>query len=385
MTPLSSAVRSYRRVDDLPLAELAPLFATASLYETPQWLRYCEASADGRLRYLVLAGKAGRPVGLTTLRLIPDDTVMALYNLAALLGDAADTAPALFPHAVSAVSGTHCVLLTDPAADQATRDAQRAALLRAAAAEAAREGCVAFGALYLPDEEVARQAADALDASPPFLAAAQTELAGGWPDFEGYLATLPSPRRNKIRRERKRYAEAGFTTRVNAGTAALDEATAHLQLGLRRRYGVAGSVESVLRDYAHLAATVDEHVVVFRCEREGRPGGMSLALLDGDHLHVRLAGFDYDGTGGDFVYFNAVYYEPIRWGIERGIRRYSFGTGTYQAKLARGCTAVPAYGVVRWPAELRATAVRRVAERQAALRAELGLPMAGPTGQEVPA
>lgn len=382
MTLSSFAVRSYRRVDDLPLAELAPLFTAAPLYETPQWLRYCEASTSGRLRYLVLTGDAGRPVGLTTLRLIPDDTVMPLYNLAALLGDGTDATPAVFPHAVSAVSGAHCVLLTDPDADPATRTAQRVALMRLALAEADREGCVAFGALYVQDEKVARQTADALDAPPPFLAAAQTELAGGWPDFEGYLATLPSSRRNKIRRERKRYAEAGFITQVDAGTAALGEATAHLQLGLRRRHGVAGSVESILRDYEHLATTVDEHVVLFRCEREGRPVGMSLALRDGDHLHVRLAGFDYDGLGDDFVYFNAVYYEPIRWGIEQGIRRYSFGTGTYQAKLARGCIAVPAYGVVRWPAELQATAVRRVAERERALRGELGLPAATTTGQE---
>jgi hypothetical protein len=372
----------HRRVDDLPLDDLAPLFASGTLYDQPDWLRYCEASSGGMLRHLTLADERGRTVGLASVRVVPDDHVMSLYNLRALLGDSplADVPDgALFPSAVAALSGAHCVLLTDPAAGPDDRSAQRGALARAVVDLAEAENCRTTGFLYLT-RDAAQDVADALGtaAGAPFLVAAQTRLAGGWPDFEQYLTTLRSPRRNKIRRERKQFADAGITTRVLHGTAELGEVTARLQVGLRERYGVGGTVDSVLRDYAHLGAAVDERVRVFLCERAGQPIGMSLALADGDQLHVRLAGFDYSLTGVDFAYFNAVYYEPILWGIAHGIRTYSFGTGTYGAKLARGCTPVPLYGVACWPEALREPAAGLLGEREAALREELGLPEGEP-------
>ncbi|WP_053698611.1 GNAT family N-acetyltransferase [Streptomyces sp. NRRL F-5755] len=373
--------RIHRTVDELPLSSLEPLFAAGTLYDSPGWLRYCEAAADGLLRHITLEDGEGRTVGLASVRIVRDDQVMSLYNLEALLGDPPGTAPGapavpLFPSAVAAVSGAHCVMLTDPAADGPRRSAHRGALARAVAELASAESCTATGFLYL-DEEAARDVAEALgpEAGAPFLVAAQTELAGGWPDFEHYLATLRSSRRNKIRRERKQFAEGGISTRVLYGTGELNEATARLQLALRQRYGAAGSVESILRDYDHLRATVDDRVRVFLCEREGRPIGMSLALVDGDRLHVRLAGFDYSAAA-EFAYFNAVYYEPILWGIDHGITRYSFGTGTYGAKLARGCTPVPLYGVTHWPAPLREHAATRLAAREVSLRTQLGLPPA---------
>jgi predicted N-acyltransferase len=372
--------RVHRSVDELPRAALE-LAATGTLYDSPGWLRYCEVAADGLLRHITLESGPGRVVGLATVRIVRDDRVMSLYNLRALLDgpppdEVPDTAP-LFPSAVAAVSGAHCVLLTDPAADGPLRSAQRGALARAVVELANEENCAATGFLYL-GQEAAADVSDALGpgAAAPFLVAAQTELAGGWPDFEHYLATLRSSRRNKIRRERKQFAEAGVRTRVLHGTGGLNEDTARLQLALRRRYGAAGSIESILRDYTHLRATVDDRVRVFLCERQGRPIGMSLALVDGDRLHVRLAGFDYAALDADFAYFNAVYYEPILWGIDHGITRYSFGTGTYAAKLARGCVPVPLYGVVRWPAPLQEPATARLAAREEALRTQLGLPTA---------
>ncbi len=377
----ATTTRVYRRVADLP--DLGPLLRDAVLYETPAWLAYCEASAGGLLRHVALEDGNGRTVALASFRVVPDDDVLSLYDLSSFLADPTGPAPdtgALFPNAVAAVSGAHCVLLTDPDADARTRSAQRGALTRAVVDQAAAEGCTAVGFLYLREPGSVRSVATALgdEGSAPFLAAAHMELEGGWPDFEGYLATLRSPRRNKIRRERRQFAEAGITTRVLSGTSALNETTARLQLALRRRYGAGGSVESIMADYAHLRSTVEEHVRVFLCELEGRPVGLSLALADGDRLHVRLAGFDYEILGEDFAYFNAVYYEPILWGIANGVSRYSFGTGTYGAKLARGCVPVPTWGVVRWPAALRQAAAAATAGRQSALCADIGLDPAWP-------
>lgn len=392
MTPAALfTTRVHHSVDELPLDTLEPLLASGTLYDSPAYLRYCEAASGGLLRHITLEDERGRTVGLTSLRVIRDDQVRRPYNLQAFLDgpgtDAKPTGearmdsgtvpgsapPPLFPNAVAAVSGIHCVLLTDPEADAALRSAQRGALARAAVELAEAEGCVATAFLYLA-EEAAQDIADALGTGAPFLAAAQTELVGGWPDFEHYLATLSTSRRAMVRRERRQFAKGGITTRTLYGTQELDEVTAGLQLRLLERYGVAGSIDSILRDYAQLRETVEDRVRVFVCEQGGQPIGMSLGLVDGERLYMRLAGFDYSVTDTRFTYFNAVYYEPILWGIEHGIKRYSFSTGTYDAKLARGCTPVPLYGVVHWPAPLRERAALRLKAREASLRSELGLP-----------
>ncbi|MGE7434529.1 GNAT family N-acetyltransferase [Kitasatospora sp. NPDC001175] len=377
MTTVPPGIRVHDRVDDLPLDELAALTGTGALYDSPDWLRYCEQSAAGGTRHLTLTDERGRLVGLTSLRIVPDQNVLGLYNLASLIGAQEPTEElarrGLFPNGVAAVSGAHCVLLTAGDGGPAERSGRRRLLVRAAAGLAEDEGCRTVGFLYLTDADAVRDVSAVLGAAagPPFLAAAHTELTTDWPDFDGYLGTLHRSRRNKVRRERREFLGSGLTVRVLHGTDELDETTARLQLAVRKRYSAPGSVESVLADYDHLGRTVGDRVRVFLCERDGKPVGLSLALLDGDRLHLRLVGFDYDATGSDFAYFNLLFYEPIRWGLEHGIRTYSFGTGSYPAKIARGASPVPAYGVVRWPAELREAAAQALAEREAALRERL--------------
>jgi uncharacterized protein len=383
MTDTVTGVHVYHRVDDLPLDRLAALFTSGRLYDSPEWLRYCERSAAGNLRYLTLADRSGEMVGLAVLRIVPDRRVLAIYDLGSLIGypdpDGDGTAE-LFPNGVASVSGAHCLLLVPVDGDAAVRSERRGRLARAVATLAEAEGCRAVGFLHVRDPATAGDIATALgpEAGRPFLLGAHTELAGGWPDFDGYLATLSASRRNKVRRERRQFLQSGLRIRVLHGTRELDATTARLQLAVRERYAAPGTVESILEDYEHLGGTVDDRIRVFLCERDGVAVGLSLALLDGGRLHLRLVGFDYAATGSDFVYFNVLFYEPIEWGIRNGITDYSFGSGGYTAKAARGCSLVPSYAVVRWPDALREQAWQRVAEREATLRAHLAPETAAP-------
>jgi predicted N-acyltransferase len=378
----------FDSVDAVPADDLRALGAPRCLYESVQWLRYCELSAPGAMRYVGVHDAAGRLRGLTALRLVADGRLMSLYDLGALLrtgGAPADGLPdRVYPNLVAAVSGAHCVLLTRADAPADEKAATEVALAGAAAEEADRAGCETVAFLYLDDLSVAERVGQGLGpgAGRPFVVAAQTHLAGGWPDFDGYLRTLRSARRNKIRRERRDFEAGGFRTRVVSGVAELGAATARLQLALRRKYAVTGSIEAILRDYEHLDRTVGGSVVVFLSECDGELVGMSMCLRDRDVLHVRLAGFDYTRTGAEFVYFNTVYYEPIRWGITEGIRSYVFGTGTYQPKLARGCVPRPRYGVARWPSALRPVWARAVDRYDAQIRMEAGLAVGAQTGHD---
>jgi uncharacterized protein len=99
---------------------------------------------------------------------------------------------------------------------------------------------------------------------------------------------------------------------------------------------------------------------------------MSLALLDGDRLHLRLVGFDY-AQDLDFLYFCVLFYAPIHWGTHNGMTSYAFGTGSYPAKLARGCVPEPRYAVVRWPEPDRTMCEERARAHETALLSELGI------------
>ncbi len=379
MTAVSS-VEVVDSVRDLPDSALRLLAGAGSLYAAPDWLAYCEASAGGTIRLVLLRGKGSEEVvGVAAVRRVEDDQVMPLYNLESLL--ARPLAPT-HPSLVAAVSGGYCVLAV-AGDDPGLRSRRRAALAKAVVAHADAEEYAATGFLYLPaDDAVEVATACGPDFGEPFLVAARAVLPGGWPDFEGYLSTLPSPRRNKIRRERKQFAAAGITTRVLHGADELGEESARLQLALRERYGVAGSIEAILRDYDHLRAHVDHRLRVFLSEKDSVPIGLCLALVDGEDLHLRLAGFDYAAVGSDFAYFNVVYYEPIEWGIRNGIRSYHFGTGTYRAKTARGCRLEPTYAVVRWPGDARSDHTAQARDRAAELAVELGLDPTAPSPEE---
>ena len=207
----TSFVETINAVGQLPQSARQLLSEAGNLYETPDWLSYCEALAGGANKLLLLREHDGTVIGVAPVRRVEDDRVMPLYNLESLLEDPLGET---YPSLVAAVSGAHCILAVT-GDDAMTRSQRRGALATAVTTFADDAGYNAVGFLYLGREEavdVAASCGQELDA--PFLVAARTELTGGWADFEAYLATLPSSRRNKIRRERKQFDATGITTRV---------------------------------------------------------------------------------------------------------------------------------------------------------------------------
>ncbi len=313
-------------------AEYARLAPDVPLHESAAWLRYCDRRSRGRMRYVTARDDRGELLGLTALRATEDESLAsANYDVATEV---------------------------------------RAALARAASALADEDGSVLTFA-YLADAEVVEELAGALGAREHAVVGADTVLDVEWTDFEGYLAGRSRGRRGTIRRERRQYLGSGLTTGVHESTSVLGERTALLQVHLAGKYGVRASVESVLEDYRDLAATLDDDVLVFTADRDGVAVGVCVCLRDGDTLHIRSVGFDYSSVGGDFVYFNLMFYEPLLWGLDNGVRRFRFGNGAYRAKRLRGCRVEPLHGVVRWPGSLAAACADSLALREKDVRAEV--------------
>ncbi|WNV87683.1 GNAT family N-acetyltransferase [Umezawaea sp. Da 62-37] len=351
----------YRRLaPDVPLHESAP------------WLRYCDRRSRGRMRYVTARNGRGDLLGLTALRACEDESrASANYDVAELLWPGPTGVPPvprvrLYPQLFSAVSGSRCLFRVLGGVEAEVR----AALVTAAAALADVDGSVLTFA-YLTDAGLVEGLADALGAREHAVVGADTVLDVEWTDFDGYLAGRSRGRRSTIRRERRQYLASGLRTGVHESTAVLGERTARLQVHLAGKYGVAASVESVLEDYRDLAATLDDDVLVFTADRGGATVGVCVCLRDGDTLHIRSVGFDYSAVGGDFVYFNLMFYEPLLWGLDNGVRRFSFGNGAYRAKRLRGCRLEPLHGVVRWPAALATACAGSLTDREEDVRAEV--------------
>ena len=61
-----------------------------------------------------------------------------------------------------------------------------------------------------------------------------------------------------------------------------------------------------------------------------------------------LGGFDYSiQEKSDFLYFNLVYYSPIKWAIKEGIKKIYYRWGSEHAKYLRGCQPERIYTFVK--------------------------------------
>ena len=87
-----------------------------------------------------------------------------------------------------------------------------------------------------------------------------------------------------------------------------------------------------------MARTLPEHWVLFVAHREGRPIACSLIAVD---AATRTAWGRYWGSLEHVpcLHFEACYYQPLAWCIERGYRRFE-GGAQGEHKMARGLLPV---------------------------------------------
>ncbi|MFD7161134.1 GNAT family N-acetyltransferase [Kribbella sp. NPDC059898] len=347
----------HASVRDLPLPAKQALEGQRRLLESEAWFRYCEQASHGSLRYLCVSGAAGEFVALAPYHFFDESPAFALRRPELLLGDRAVVAE-LYPAIVGVLDGAHFPVVASgpqsvvlPSVVEALQDIARSEKVRT------------LSIPFLDGAEQATIAAGVLETDPvPLTTAGVCVLDVNWSDFDGYLATLQRDRRSAIRAEIRRFDASGSRVSVNHGTGALDVVTAELQAGLQARHGTRSGVDVLMRGYDLLRRTIDDNVVTFRGELDGRPTGIVVCLRDGETLYVRAVGVPQGDP--NFTYFNLFFYSPIRWGIANGISRFVFGTGTYLAKRIRGCRVERKYGTVTWPegAEYRALARRRSRE-----------------------
>jgi predicted N-acyltransferase len=245
---------------------------------------------------------------------------------------------------------------------------------------AVRRGAATAAILYLPEgSEPHLEAALVARGYAPTVLGGECSLDVPWPDFDAYLAHFRSRRRQSLRLDIRRFAEAGCTVEMG-GVELLDDGLAPLQAATQTRYGHRMDPARTARWYARIRAELAPYARVCVARRGAEVLGFGLFYEAGGELYARAVGFDYPRLNGERSYFNVVFYEPIRYAIAAGLGRIHYGIEAYEAKLERGCDVRTVRGWFRFLAgdgerfgELLCLHAEAQLARRTALRRTFGL------------
>lgn len=159
-------------------------------------------------------------------------------------------------------------------------------------------------------------------------------------DFDAFLAEFSAAKRKKIKRERRRVAEAGITLAVRTGTE-LSTSDWDTFFGFyRSTIRNHGAIPYLNRDFFHeLGRRMPEAVLMTLAYAEGRPVAGALNLRGADTVYGR-----YWGSLDDYhsLHFETCYYSMIDYCIGNGIARFEAGAQG-EHKLSRGFLPTTTY------------------------------------------
>ncbi|GAB3471333.1 GNAT family N-acetyltransferase [Massilia terrae] len=211
------------------------------------------------------------------------------------------------------------------------RDAQaRAALIEVLCATQQAAEVSSTHILFPPDQE-ARQLSEA-----GFMLRSGVQfhwLNEGYESFEEFLSTLEQKKRKNIRAERRKVAQAGVTLTRVRGRDASDTQWRFFNRCYRHTYAAHHSTPYLNLDFwLRIGATMPDNILLVLAERDGKPVAASLVIHDEDTLFGRYWG---EIEHVPCLHFEAAYYQPLEFCIERGIKVFE-GGAQGEHKMARG-------------------------------------------------
>jgi hypothetical protein len=337
-------VRSAEEVDPAAWDRLA---ASSALYLSHTWVRGVADALAMSSEYL-LATIDGRLVGVLPVHwggTHPNPR----YRPGVAFGDLEPGWNGRFTLA-GAATGYHTDLLVDRDLPAPQRFEVVAALLAGVREAVRREGTRGAFFMYCTEQTTGELTAHAPDAVLlRQFPEAEIPLPGSGPG--DYLASLPGPRRRRVRAEMRAFATAGYTPGRERLPDIWHEAVP-LVAAVEAKYGGRLSSEQVAEVLRVQAQQFGELGVAFTARRGGRLVGLCVCYPWAGRLYARLVGFDYPALAGAFEYFALTYYQPIEYCYEQRLTALNLGPGAYRAKTLRGARLSP-----RWAVVIDATAV----------------------------
>ena len=155
----------------------------------------------------------------------------------------------------------------------------------------------------------------------------------GYTDFDGFLASLEHKKRKNIRAERRKVAEAGVTLKRVRGHELTDEDWDFFNQCYARTYAEHFSTPYLnLEFFLRIGRTMADKVMMVIAERGGQRIAASLVFHTDKTLYGRYWGaLEHVPC----LHFEASYYQPLEFCIERGIEAFE-GGAQGEHKMARG-------------------------------------------------
>ena len=169
-------------------------------------------------------------------------------------------------------------------------------------------------------------------------------------NFDNYLGAFNANQRRNIKRERKAVETAGLLVKTLTGDDIPQAMFGQMYAFYENtcdKFGWWGSKYLTKRFFEQLHDNYRDRVLfvaAYDKEDERQPMGMSFCLYKGDRMYGRYWGSLQEI---DCLHFDACYYTPIEWAIDRGIQTFDPGAGG-RHKKRRGFPATPNYSLHRF-------------------------------------
>lgn len=164
-------------------------------------------------------------------------------------------------------------------------------------------------------------------------------------DIGEYVGALQTAnRRTNFRRELSRFEESGCETRrLDLRRSA--EIMGPLLANVQRKYGHSDAADEKVEIIRKQGQVLHAGSVVFGCFRGGECVAFSLFYRFGAALYFRTYGADYKTAGGEGIYNQLAFAEPLNLAFENGIDRIYLGTEALEAKARRGGRLRPLWSI----------------------------------------
>ena len=169
-------------------------------------------------------------------------------------------------------------------------------------------------------------------------------------NFDNYLGAFNANQRRNIKRERKAVETAGLLVKTLTGDEIPQAMFGQMYAFYENtcdKFGWWGSKYLTKRFFEQLHHNYRDRVLfvaAYDKQDERQPMGMSFCLYKGDRMYGRYWGSLQEI---DCLHFDACYYTPIEWAIDRGIQTFDPGAGG-RHKKRRGFPATPNYSLHRF-------------------------------------
>jgi hypothetical protein len=163
---------------------------------------------------------------------------------------------------------------------------------------------------------------------------------GGYRGFDEFLASFSADKRKKVKRERRRVAEAGIVFEHLRGDEPTPADWNAVVEFYSRTFWRRGRKPYLNREFFEsVAATMPSNLVIVLARQHGVPIATAICFRSDTTLYGR-----YWGSGADYhsLHFETCYYQGIDYCIREGLERFEPGTQG-EHKIARGFVPQPTW------------------------------------------